>query len=197
MNIRGIIFDMDDTLIESPLDFDAIRADLGFGEGQLILETIESLDDDVRQTECRRILREHERRAAQQCKVISGVEEFLAELNRRGMLTAVLTRNSRETVELVFSRLQLAGFDQILTREDAPPKPDPAGLKLICERWNIDASEVLFFGDFWFDIEAARRAGAHSVLYAPNNLPEYAHKAGSILRDYADAIDLLDSILAS
>ena len=196
MNIGGIIFDMDDTLIESPLDFDAIRADLGFDAGELILETIDGLDDEDRKRECRQILRSHEHRAAQQSKVIIGVEEFLADVSCRGIRTAVLTRNSRETVDLVFARHQLSGFDQILTREDAPPKPDPAGLRLICERWDIDPSEAMFFGDFWFDIEAARRAGVYSVLYASGELPDYADKADSIVRNYTDAINLLDKLLA-
>ena len=193
MNLLGVIFDMDDTLIESPLDFDAIRADLGFEQGQLILETIDGLNDSDRQAECRRILRHHEQRAAEQSKVISGVEDFLSDLKRRGILTAVLTRNSRETADLVFGKYTLK-FDQILTREDAPPKPDPTGLEIILDRWGFNNSEVLFFGDFWFDIEAAWRANVHSVLYAPNDLPDYADQANSVLRSYDDALQLVDRL---
>ena len=36
--IKGVVFDLDGTLVDSRLDFDAIRAELDFPQGRPILE---------------------------------------------------------------------------------------------------------------------------------------------------------------
>jgi phosphoglycolate phosphatase-like HAD superfamily hydrolase len=82
--------------------------------------------------------------------------------------------------ELALRRLGLA-FDPVLTREDTTPKPDPAGLLQICRTWNVNVAEVLFVGDFHFDIIAGRRAGITTVLYAPGGPPDYAHEADFVV----------------
>ena len=40
MNFRGVIFDLDGTLIDSQLDFDAMRRDMQFPAGEPILESV-------------------------------------------------------------------------------------------------------------------------------------------------------------
>jgi beta-phosphoglucomutase-like phosphatase (HAD superfamily) len=43
IDYEGVIFEMDGTLVDSPLDFAAIRADLGVPEHLGILEALEEL----------------------------------------------------------------------------------------------------------------------------------------------------------
>ena len=43
--IRGIIFDMDGTLVDSRLDYDAIRREMGLPAGMPILEGLEQVPD--------------------------------------------------------------------------------------------------------------------------------------------------------
>src|SRR5438309_10294590 len=114
MPIRGVIFDLDGTLIESGLDFDQMRRDMEFAPGQFILETLESLSEGERKERCRSILRDHEYRGAMTATLISGARELLDELNRRKIPQAILTRNSREMTELALCRLEL-DFSQVLT----------------------------------------------------------------------------------
>ena len=122
-----------------------------------------------------------------------GAVELLTELERRRLPQAILTRNSREMTDLALRRLQLA-FSQVLTREDAPPKPDPQGLHIICRNWQIDPSDVVFVGDFHFDITAGRRAGMATVLYAPGPLPDYAHEADFVITDLAHLCNVLAQV---
>lgn len=193
MHVRGIIFDLDGTLIDSRLDFAAIRRDLGLSDGELILESLNAMPAGSRKDECLAILRQHELRGAECATLMPGVADFLSELKRRGVLAAVLTRNSTETTTISLKRLGLE-FSQVLTRDDVPAKPDPTGPLRICKTWQFAPEEVLLIGDFLFDLQAGRNAGIRTVLYAPGEIPDYADEADFMLRHFDDAADLIDSI---
>ncbi|MSR58992.1 MAG: HAD family hydrolase [Planctomycetaceae bacterium] len=187
MALRGVIFDLDGTLIDSRLDFDAMRREMGFPEGQLILEGVAALPDGERRERCLTILHEHERRGAESATLMPGAQDMLAGLSARGFPLAILTRNSRAMTQLALQRLQLE-FSHVLTREDAPPKPDPAGLWHICQAWQLSVDEVIFVGDYRFDLVAGRAAGIATVLYAPDGPPDYAKEADFVVGDLRDVI---------
>lgn len=187
MPVRGVIFDLDGTLIDSQLDFDAMRREMGFAPGKPILETIESLPAGSERERCLAILNAHERRGAESATMIPGARDLLAELAQRGLPQAILTRNSRGMTQLALDRLELR-FSQVLTREDAPPKPDPAGLWHICRVWNLRVDEVLFVGDFHYDLLAGRAAGIATVLFAPRDLPDYAGDADYLISRLGDLL---------
>jgi HAD superfamily hydrolase (TIGR01549 family) len=187
MPIRGVIFDLDGTLIDSQLDFDAMRREMEFEPGRPILETIESLADPDHQSRCHAILRRHEQEGARRATLISGAQDLLDELSRRDIPQAILTRNSREMTELTLQRLGLR-FPIVVAREDAPPKPDPAGLLHICRVWNIPVTEALFVGDFHFDLLAGNAAGIATVLFAPDTIPAYAADAYCVIKQLGDLL---------
>ena len=193
MPVRGVIFDLDGTLIDSKLDFDQMRRDMQFAPGQFILETLALLPEGERKERCLEILRAHEHRGALSATLMPGARELVAELGHRGIPLAILTRNSREMTELALRRLELS-FDQVLTRDDAAPKPDPAGLLHICRIWNADVTEVLFVGDFQFDLWAGRRAGITTILYAPAGPPDYAHEAGFVVAHLSEICSVVTNL---
>jgi len=82
--IRGVIFDLDGTLVDSGLDFDLMRQEMQLPEGLSLLEAIDQLDD-ARAAECREILARHEWAGADQAHLMPGVREFLSQLTARGM----------------------------------------------------------------------------------------------------------------
>lgn len=178
--IRGVIFDLDGTLVDSGLDFDLMRQEMELPPGLALLEAIDQLDD-VRAARCRDILARHEWAGADRAHLLPGVAEFLARLTALGMPQAVLTRNARDVTLATLRRLELR-FDPVMTREDAPAKPDPTAIWRICELWQFEPSQVAVIGDFHFDIEAGRRAGARTVLYTGGREPEAVR--GSADADY-------------
>ena len=186
-----MIFDLDGTLVDSSLDFDAIRRDMGLPAGMPILETLDQVPAGSAKDRMLAVLRQYELTGAARATLHDGVREFLEWLDRRGISRAVLTRNSRESTQIVLDRLGLR-FEMTLTREDAPPKPDPTGLLAICGVWQMQPAHVLFCGDYVFDLEAGSRAGMRTMLFAPLELPEYARQADHVLRSFHDASALID-----
>ena len=84
MTIKGIIFDMDGTLIDSQLDFDQMRLDMNLPENAPILETIESYTGTRRQ-QCNRVLRRHEQNGVDNATVFPGIPEFVEYADSLGL----------------------------------------------------------------------------------------------------------------
>lgn len=191
MSLRGVIFDLDGTLIDSQLDFDAIRRDMGLPAGQPILEALDQMPAGTSKEHCLAVLRDHEMRGAERATLMPGIADFLGELTQRRMLQGILTRNSSESTEVVLDRLSL-NFAPVCTRDEVPPKPDPTGLLQICREWCVAVGDVLFIGDFLFDIRAGKNAGIRTVLFAPAQLPEYSGEADFTIRHFSEAISVIE-----
>ena len=52
----------------------------------------------------------------------------------------------------------------MVSREDAAPKPHPAGVRLAATALGVEVRAMLMVGDFRHDIQAGRAAGAMTVL---------------------------------
>lgn len=180
---RGVIFDLDGTLVDSALDFEQMRREMGLPAGTPVLEGIAALppDDAAR---CWSILEHHERAGCQRATCMAGAAELLADLAAQGFRRGLLTRNSRGFTSELIDRLGLQ-FDAVMTRDDAPPKPDPAAIWRICERWAIEPALAAMVGDYRFDLEAGRAARTRTVLYAAGrpreSLPAWADQADYVL----------------
>lgn len=191
MRPQGMIFDLDGTLVDSALDFAAIRRDMGLLPGLPILEALAEVPEGAEKRRMLAVLAEHEAQGAERATLFPGVRAALELLHQQDIPTGILTRNSRGTTERVLQRLDLQ-FETVLTREDAPPKPDPTGLLMICERWQLAPAVVPFCGDYRFDLEAGRRAGMRTVLYAPQELPDYHALADDVLTCFTKFASLWD-----
>jgi HAD superfamily hydrolase (TIGR01509 family) len=196
MAIRGVIFDLDGTLVDSGLDFHAIRHEMGLPFGVPILEALAEIDPGPRLDGCLRILDRHECAGAARATLMPGARELLDRLSSRGVPTGVFTRNNRASTAHVLERLGLR-FDCVLTREDGPPKPDPRGLLRICSIWRMPVADVIFVGDYLHDINCGRAAGMRTMLYAPQGMPHYSHLADFCVADFKAADRLFDELLQS
>jgi HAD superfamily hydrolase (TIGR01509 family) len=168
---RHWVFDMDGTLTLAVHDFAAIKRALDIPQEDDILHHLAALPSDEAASK-RAWLLDHERELAHAATPAPGARELLHMLRDRGCRLGVLTRNAHE---LALVTLQAVGMgdcfasDDILGRDEAPPKPDPGGLLHLADKWTIEPSELVMVGDFRFDLECAKAAGARGVLV---NLPE-------------------------
>lgn len=196
--IRAVLFDLDNTLVDSRLDFDAMRREMELPAGLPILEAIDRLPP--REAErCRTILHRHELAGAACATLLPGVRSLLDELSHRGLPFGIATRNSRSIAAATLANVGIA-CDLFLTRDCGPVKPDPWAVHHACQVWNVEPNKVVFVGDYRFDIEAGRAAGARTVLltHAPDpHLHANAEGADlvlSSLAEYRRLLDWLDSL---
>jgi HAD superfamily hydrolase (TIGR01509 family) len=161
MPLKLVIFDMDGTLLEAMLDFEAIRREIGLPPDLPILETMDGMPDAGR-ARAYAILDRHEAEVAARSRLMPGARQLLADLRQRGIRVAVLTRNSRVSVETAAARHGLV-FDLAVTREDHKPKPSPDGIHHLRAACGATAVETVMVGDFRFDIEAGTAAGVRTI----------------------------------
>jgi len=187
--IKGVVFDMDGTLVISELDFDRIRREAGVPEGIPVLEFLDSAPPSVRRN-AERVLVQHEEKAARRCKLRKGAKEVLETLRAGGMRIALLTRNSRQSVIALLERFLLR-FDCCVSREDAAPKPSPEPVVKIAEALALKPSELLVVGDYVFDVEAGRAAGARTAFLKTEHYRGPLPDADIILSDLPELLDHL------
>lgn len=159
---RAVIFDMDGTLTEPELDFDAIRAEIGMPDGVPILEHLTAVGEAER-ARAESIMVRHEREAIARATLADGCADLLGHLRGMEIPMAILTRNVREVVE-TFARMFAFEFHAVYTREDGPPKPSPHGARLLCQAMGVDPAATLAVGDYKYDVIAGRDAGCRTVL---------------------------------
>ncbi|SFQ44725.1 haloacid dehalogenase superfamily, subfamily IA, variant 3 with third motif having DD or ED/haloacid dehalogenase superfamily, subfamily IA, variant 1 with third motif having Dx(3-4)D or Dx(3-4)E [Amycolatopsis arida] len=175
--VTVVVFDFDGTLFHLPVDWAALRHDLGIDERARIGDLLQRAMDEG-DTATLAVVDEHERAAARAGEFTPGSPDCLAALRERCRV-AVLTRNTRDAVRIALGR----HADDLLVvgREDVRRlKPDPEGLHAVLARFGAEPGEAALVGDTHHDVRAAAAAGARSVVvrnprlrYAPEGADHY------------------------
>jgi HAD superfamily hydrolase (TIGR01549 family) len=174
------VFDLDHTLVNSPLDLKAVGREMEafVRERGLALPRRElrwsgaEIFSHVRthaphlEIEILAIPQAHERRAMEQAVLEPFAEEALEALRQLGFATAIWTNNDRLVADFVLERFNLLRhLDLVVTRDDvAALKPDPDGLRVVRERWP-EAPHIVMVGDAWVDGVAAQAGGIPFIAY--------------------------------
>jgi phosphoglycolate phosphatase-like HAD superfamily hydrolase len=177
--VRLCVFDLDHTLIRSPLDLAAMAADMRarleqrcgalparqerYRVGELITHcqrAVPALEPDLW-----RIALDHERKAMAVATLEPGAREALAGVRGAGWATAVWTNNAAAITAAVLARFGLLErFDVVVTRDEMSAlKPDPDGWRVICER--LGECEAVVVGDSWVDGVAAAAVRVPFIAY--------------------------------
>ncbi|WP_346351503.1 HAD family hydrolase [Oceanimonas sp. AH20CE76] len=186
--IQGVIFDLDGTLAHSNPDFPGLRRELGMDPGEDVLAHVDSLSSAAERERALAIIHEYECRASHSSSWVDGAKELIAFLRGRALPLAILTRNIPEAAQLTISKLGI-DIDLVLTRHDAQPKPHPEGIHLICRQWQLAPANILYVGDYLFDLQTAQNAGSRCALYFPDTIPDYAHQADLLVPCYHGFIE--------
>jgi HAD superfamily hydrolase (TIGR01509 family) len=199
MRIRAALLDMDGTLFDSRIDWLALRKKLELPwDGRPILAQLQDAPPDVR-TKGLGLLHEAERVGAKDGELIPGTHEILESLRRHSIRCALITNNSRRSVETVLRRYRLS-FDLVLTRDDGPTKPDPESFVRALAQLQVDPSDAVAIGDAHLDLIAAHRAGISEIIlvgtpaWMKEHIPSDVehHEAANLI----EAREILERLLA-
>src|SRR2546428_4852509 len=184
LSVALCVFDLDHTLIQTPLDLGAMAVDMRalieaasgplparherYRVGELIAycrsqaPALESAAWDL--------ALDHERRAMEVATLESGALAALGGARRAGFATALWTNNARALTLPALERLGLAGdLDLVVTRDDMRAlKPDPDGWRVISEHFSgrlAGGTPAVVVGDSWVDGVAAAAAGVPFIAY--------------------------------
>ena len=106
---------------------------------------------------------------------IDGLQDFLAQLRRKGVKTAIVTSSNRQKMDSVYrSRPELkCCFDDILTSEDfTESKPSPQCYLRAASRLGATPGDCVVFEDSFNGLRAGRAAGMFVVGLATTNSRE-------------------------
>lgn len=188
---RCWIFDLDGTLTLPVHDFAAIRRELGMTETDPdILSFLASLPEPEAAARHARLIRiEYE--LAARTAAAPGAGRLLEQLLRRGARVGILTRNTREIALHTLGMIGLGHYfshEAILGRDEAEPKPHPEGISLLLDAWGSDPDEAVMVGDYLFDLQVGRAAGAATIHVDRSGAfpwPELADLAVTTLEELA------------
>lgn len=179
--VKGMIFDLDGTLVSSNLDFKALKQAIGCPTQRDILSFVEQ-QPKARAEQSLAIITQAEHLDAINAKPLVGALALLDFLLLQQIPLAIVTRNSRQAAELKIERSALP-INLLYSRDDGPAKPDPYCLLMLAKVWKIAPQHIAYVGDHHYDIQAANRAGMQSVLLSKQRSYGEQHGASFVFKD--------------
>ncbi len=195
--VAAVLFDFDGTLtVPDTLDFAAVRKAVGCPAGLGLLEFLEGIEDAEERRDRAAILAAMEAQAAEKTRENAGAAELVEYLHRSGIPMGIITRNTRESIDLSLAKLpciDVGRFAVVVTR-DLPisPKPLPDGVLYAAEHLGVDVAELLVVGDYAFDIQAGKRAGALAMyLHNDPDAPFHGEGADFVVHSLGEALAVI------
>jgi phosphoglycolate phosphatase len=214
MKFKGVIFDLDGTLLDTIDDLAAamnvVLARMGLpthsrdkyfrfvGDGAKMLVR-RALPQEHRNEETvsncfQQWRREYVSRYAQNTHPYDGIDDLLASFAARGMKSAVLSNKEDDiTRQMVAAFFPEHPFLAVLGKRAAvAKKPDPAAALEIADRLGLAPEAFLYLGDTNVDMQTANRAGmfAVGVLWGFREAHELLENGARILIHHPDDLRL-------
>ena len=200
MALKAVLFDMDGTIWDSPVDWAKVRAELGIRvDGRPIAQHLAKLPPEER-ARGERILHAYEAQGVANGRPVPGAGELIEFLHGRGVACVLVTNNSRQSALGVLRRHPLP-FDRVFTREEIPMKPDPRAFLIPLSELGVPPQEACVVGDSHLDLIAASKANvAEIILVSPRDWMRPLFPPGARFREVTDlyaARDVLAELLTS
>jgi len=186
MQYKGIIFDLDGTLLDTletlsyyanlalekfgiaPYEKDAYRYMIGNGAKILIRRMLQGRNletEEMFEKVYHTYIDAYNSDTLFKTKIYPGICEVLAALQENNMKIAVLSNKPHEaTVPILKSFFGAETFFEMRgAMEGVPIKPDPTAALSIAEKMQCKPEECLYVGDTAVDMETGKRAGFYTI----------------------------------
>ncbi len=209
MKFKGIIFDMDGTLIESTeadflawqktfkdynraLTFETYKPLLGIKSADVATKVLGlTNDDDIKLCLTRKL--DHFRNivATNRIKPVDGAEKLLISVSQLHVKVALATSSRQQKMHMVMMDLQfLQYFDEVVTGEEVTQsKPAPDIFLLAAKKLALQPEDCLVIEDAVAGVTAAKAAGMKCIAITTTHNAAQLHEADLII-DSFENIDL-------
>jgi HAD superfamily hydrolase (TIGR01549 family) len=173
-DIKGVLFDMDGTLVDAFLPIiNALNRTLTeYGMATMAPEEIKrhtgrgdcgmkSLFGEHKERATVRFLELHDANYLKQIKTIEGAEALLSWLRHKGVPAAIVTSKGQYRAEAQIELLGWQGYFQTIVGkiDGRAEKPSPEPVLMACETLALNPTEAIMIGDGVADMKAGSRAG--------------------------------------
>ncbi|MCX6649951.1 MAG: HAD hydrolase-like protein [Candidatus Bathyarchaeota archaeon] len=218
---KGIVFDLDGTLVNSEVDFVKMKNNMikvieehGAPRGVLtpkmttvvVLEHAEKYWEEQGKPEkerqelrdeMTRLMDQGELEAVDTLTAITGAKDAVHRLKKMGYRLAILTRSHHEYAVKALEKTGMIGdFELILGRGETPqPKPYAEAMIHAAKLMKLKLGELFLVGDHHIDSTCAVNAGCHFIGVATGPRPDRSwevNKPENILPSVADLPAYLD-----
>lgn len=193
-NIKAIVFDLDNTLVSSNMDFQWLRQKIGCPLDEDLLSYVDALPCSKESAIAQQLILDHELNDAQHSSPMPGCLELLRYIEHNQLHTAIVTRNCIEATQQKLTLNQLS-IERVICREHFPPKPAPDSLIALANEWGLQASEVLYVGDYLYDLQAALNALMPSCLVSHGHDYHFSQHASVVVEHLSDLCLLFEQTL--
>ncbi len=181
---RGVLFDLDGTLLDSAPDMveainilrrergepdmprELLRPHVSKGARAMIGASFGHLDHEAREALVKPFLDAYERILGQYCVLFDGIAEMLEALEADGVRWGIVTNKPEYLAKLLMPILGWSERCSVMIGGDSLPerKPHPLPLLHSAEVMGVAAQDCVYVGDDERDIVAARAAGMPSIV---------------------------------
>lgn len=184
MKFKGIIFDLDGTLVNSLEDisdamntvltnlnypthnYDTYQYFIGSGLRNLVSKALPASNNTEDQIETcfQTMINEYRKNCTLKTKPYEGIITLLDELGSQNIKLAVFSNKADELTKKIAAEIFPAYFDAAvgLSTEELK-KPNPFEAVEISKNWNLKPEEILFVGDSDIDMQTANNANMFAV----------------------------------
>ncbi len=177
MKLKGFIFDLDGTLINSlPVVRTSLNTTLIKFSGRVYTDKelsslfgpsedgiFKKLFPESWKEVLQFYLNEYDRIHVQYAKPFPGIVEALTLLHERKMKLALVSGKGAGSMEISLKHSGLRQFFELIITGSEHRASKPEHIRQVLKLWNLSPQEVVYVGDIAYDVQAAKEVGVLSI----------------------------------